>query len=221
MNRADVPAFAGVAKGGYGLPVELVADRPDRGHALLFDLPDNRPHLLGKDVGGLPVLPTQDLFAVFTQLLPAPNSSLQGIFGAGADLPALMLGEGGQQMDHQLVGVGIVDGLELHPALHQVGNEGHVAAQAVELGNDERSLLLTALGQGGQQLGAFVFLTALDLGVVGADGVVLPLGEQAHGFLLGVESQTAFALLVGGDPVVGDGCFHGDKIGKTGVFVLM
>ena len=96
---------------------------------------------------------------------------------------------------------------------HQAADEVHIAAQAVELRDDHRGLvLLGQLHRGGQlrplleRIGAFA---GLDL-AEGLDQIVtLGLGEGGNRRLLGVEADAGLALLVGlGQAGVGDGGHH-------------
>ena len=54
--------------------------------------------------------------------------------GPGGDHLALVLGDGDEDVQGQLVGGGHVDRSELDAGFHQVGDERDVAGQAVELG---------------------------------------------------------------------------------------
>ena len=72
----------------------------------------------------------------------------QGGLGALADRCPLVLGDGGEDVDGEPVGVRVVGGDELDVAVHQGGDEGEIAGQAVEFGNDQLGLVLPARGQG-------------------------------------------------------------------------
>lgn len=212
VDGLDMPLLALVTVGRHLAAVQLVPDGANRAEPLRPQGLDQGLHAPGEFNGGIRVPLALDVPSVLPQLDAAALGRLQGVAGADADLLPLVFGEGGQQVHHELVGVGVVDGLEIHPAFHQVGDEGHIAAQTVKLGDDEQGLLPAALGQGGQKLQALVLAAALDLGVMGGDLVTLPVGEQADRFLLGLQAQAAFALAVGGHAVVGDGSLHGANI---------
>jgi hypothetical protein len=84
--------------------------------------------------------------------------------GAFRDHLALMLIHGREDMDGQLVGVRVIHSHELHTALHQRGDEGQVAGQAVELGDDQLCLLLLAGRERLLQFWSVIALAALNLG---------------------------------------------------------
>ena len=63
-----------------------------------------------------------------------------------ADGCPLVFGDSGQDADGEPVGVRIVGCEELDVAVHQRGDEGQIAAQAVELGDDELGLVLATGG---------------------------------------------------------------------------
>ena len=73
-----------------------------------------------------------------------------------------MLSHGGEDMDRQLVGMGVINGNEFDAAFHKRGNEGQVAGQAVELGDDKPCPLLFAGRQSLFQLRTISALAALD-----------------------------------------------------------
>ncbi len=61
-----------------------------------------------------------------------------------------MLGNGGQNVDGQPVGLGHIASDEVRAALHQVGNESDVAGQPVKTSNQQGSAALPALLKGGK-----------------------------------------------------------------------
>ncbi len=93
---------------------------------------------------------------------------------------------------------------------HQAGNEMNVAAEPVELGDDDRARLPVAagLGEGLGELRAALegvrALARLDLDMLGDDPEPLGLGEPGHGGALGVNAEPAAALLASADPEIGD-----------------
>ena len=65
------------------------------------------------------------------ELLAARLGCRQGGLGALADGFALVLGDGGQDMDGELVGVRVVGCDELDAGIRQRGDEGEIAGQPV------------------------------------------------------------------------------------------
>src|SRR5262249_31102281 len=84
-----------------------------------------------------------------------------------ADGLALVFGDGGQDVDGEFVGVRVVGCDELDAGIHQRGDEGKIAGQAVEFGNDQFGLLLPAGRQRLFKLGAGIALATFDLGMFG------------------------------------------------------
>ena len=64
-------------------------------------------------------------------------------------------------------------------AVHQGGDEGEVAGEAVELGDDELGLVLPAGGERLLELGAIRAFAALDLGELGDDKKIGPSGAPS------------------------------------------
>ena len=85
------------------------------------------------------------------------------------DLLALMFREGGQHVQHQPRCMGIIDRYELHPAVHQIGNERDVAGESVKLRDQQNRLMAFAFCEGGEQLRPIGTLPAFDLGVLGKE----------------------------------------------------
>ena len=116
---------------------------------------------------------------------------------------ALVLGDGRQDVNGQPVGLGHVAGHEIDAALHQVCDEGHVAGQTVQTGDQKHGTALAALFQGGEELRPVrVPASALDLGEFGGQLTAVDLAGDS--LALRVEAEAASALAVGGDAVVGD-----------------
>jgi hypothetical protein len=110
-----------------------------------------------------------------------------------------MLCERGQHMQHEPVGVGIIATDELRATLHQRGNKGDVAGQAVKFRYNERGFLPAAFLQRGQELQAVgVFLSAL-ASVYSAASWPGP-DMSKHGGALG----STDSLPVGRDAIVSD-----------------
>lgn len=127
----------------------------------------------------------------------------QGFLGALADLLPLMFGEGGEHVEHELVSVRIIHRHELDATFHEVGNEGDIARQTVELGDDQPGFLFLADGECSGELGPVVFLTAFDFGELGDKlAVAGDMGRDRRA--LGIEAQATLALTVGRNTVVGD-----------------
>ena len=156
-----------------GLDVALVELRRNcivTGHTGPHDLLDDRPHIGGKPprigAGGLPA-ELGDLGDVrIAQALPALLGGRQGGLGALRDHLALVLVHRREDVDGQLVGVRVVNSHELDAGVRQRGNEGQVAAQPVELGDDELGLVLLAGRERLLQFRPVIALAALDLGEV-------------------------------------------------------
>lgn len=167
-----------------GLPIGLV-----RGRVLLPRHEPLRPGLLGQVPGRAQREALQPLL-------------LEGGPGAGADQLALVLGQHGEDADGERVGVGHVHGQEVHVAVAQAEDEPGVAAEAVELGDQQPGPLPLGPGDGRLQLGPVVALAALHLDVLGQERVA-GLEETPHHPALRLQAQPALALLLCGDPVVG------------------
>ena len=80
--------------------------------------------------------------------MPCSLREARAARGALRDLPALLLGQRGVEVQHEGIGIGSQLGNdEWHTLGHQAGNEGHVAREAIELGNQHRTLRLARCGQ--------------------------------------------------------------------------
>ena len=112
----------------------------------------------------------------------------------------LVLGEDREELDGHLVRVGIVDAPELDARLQQASDEVNVAAQAVELGDDQRRPAQAADPHRiGQLRPVRVPLAALLLSELLDEGPSLePLKD---GLLLSIDAEAVDALLRGADPV--------------------
>lgn len=149
----------------------------------------------------------RDVRSRIAELYPARLGLGQGNAGALGNHLALMLGDGGEDVQGQPVGTRHVHGDELDPALHQACDEGDVAGQPVELGDDQRGALPLAGGDGGMEFRPVVLPAALDLGEFGED-VATPSRKISDGAALGLQSEAAGSLAVGGDAVVSDEINH-------------
>ena len=122
-----------------------------------------------------------------------------------------MLGNGREDMKGETVGLGKIHRDEIHRGFHQVGNEGDVTRQAVQLCNDQRGLLLPAGLEGGRELGAIVTLAGFNLSEL-AHQVPGATVQVIHDRLaLGLEAETATALPLRRYPEISDetSCSHG------------
>lgn len=74
---------------------------------------------------------------------------------------AFMLGEGGQDMDHETIGVGCIDSDELDAALHQGGHKGDIPGKAIQFGNDQDRTFASTLSESIGKHGTFAARSAL------------------------------------------------------------
>ena len=79
----------------------------------------------------------------------------------------LMLGDGGQDVNGQLVGVRVIDRYELDAGVHQRRDESKISGKPVELGDDQSGLVLAAGLQRPRQVRPIGPLAALDFGELG------------------------------------------------------
>lgn len=138
----------------------------------------------------------------------------EGGFGALRDHLAFVFCEGGHDVQDQARGVGHIDGDKICGAFHEIGDEGDVAGQAVELGDEQGGFVLAAGVEGKRELGTVVFGAALDLDELGEDGalrlrrgfggqagcsmtVLAHAEELIDGIALCIQSQPGAALFVG------------------------
>jgi hypothetical protein len=117
---------------------------------------------------------------------------------------SLVFGDGGEDVDGEAVYGGHFGRQEVHPTLHQIGDEGDAARQSVELGDEQDGSLAPAQGQSCGQAGTVVLAPAFDILEFGDDlGTDRP-GVQLDGGALRVQPEAGLPLLVGADAVVGD-----------------
>src|SRR5215472_17445295 len=88
-------------------------------------------------------------------------------------------------------------------ACHQARNERHVAAQPIQLGDEDRALASSGIGQRGgkprpaiKRVGA---LAGLDLGKFGGDGKALATGKLRVRRTSRLKAESGAALLLCGD----------------------
>ena len=148
-----------------------------RRHAVFVQIGRNRRQRLctrragGTDVrldgggigDGFAVMPGGDARAVQPQLDATGLCGGEGCFGPLRDHLAFVFGERGHHMQHEPAGMGHIDGDKVRRALHQVGDEGDVAGETVELGDQQGRLVPAARLQGERELRAVVFAAGLDL----------------------------------------------------------
>jgi hypothetical protein len=95
---------------------------------------------------------------------------------------------------------------------HKAVDEVHVAAQAVELGDDDRGFRLAGRGRCLSQHRSAIecvgALAGLDLDVLGQDSQPFGLDKLGNCFALCLEAQTAFALTTGAYPEIRDNRTH-------------
>jgi len=77
-----------------------------------------------------------------------------------------MFGDGRHDVDRETVRLREIHCFKFDFRLHQVGNEGHVAGQTVQLGNNKFGALKATRLQGFCQLWPIGALSALNLGVL-------------------------------------------------------
>jgi hypothetical protein len=119
------------------------------------------PDLRGTAPGGLEVR--------IAELDAARLGDGEGIFDPGRNHQALVLGDGGEDLDRQPRRMRVVAGDKIDPTLHQAGDEMDVARQPVELGNDQGRLASSASRQRAGDPRPVVPLATFDLGEVGDD----------------------------------------------------
>ena len=129
------------------------------------------------------------------------------------DQPPLLLGERGIEVQHEGIGIGAKLGDdERHALRHQPGDEGDIAGEPVELGDDDGALADSGRGQRGGELRApierIAALAGLDLGELAEEGESFAFGEAGDHGSLGLDSEPGAALPGGGDAIVGDCRFH-------------
>ena len=115
----------------------------------------------------------------------------------------LVLGHSGKDVNGQPVGLGHIAGNEVGPALHQIGDEGHVAGEPVKAGDQQGRAALAALIERGQELRPVrVPPSALDLGELSHELAAVDLAGD--GLTLRVKAEAARALAIRGNAVIGD-----------------
>lgn len=111
-------------------------------------------------------------------------SSRQGVARAFADRSGLLLGDGGHDVQEKTVGLGHVAGSELDAALHEVGDEGDVARQPVELRDHQRRMRRLGSRESVAQDGTITLAPALDLDELLYNAIAMAAAERFDGAAL-------------------------------------
>ncbi len=116
-------------------------------------------------------------------------------------------------MQHERGGGRHVAGHERHALFHQGRDEGDVARQPIEFGNQQRGTGLPAVGDGLAKLGPVGVLAAFGLDQLGEQRPGAAVREPRHRLALGLDAEAATALLVGADAQIGNkSAVHGLRI---------
>jgi hypothetical protein len=149
-----------------------------RGVDVIFD---------GGGVGdGLAVMPGGDTRAIQSQLDATGLCGCEGGLGPLRNHLAFVLGEGGHDVQNQPAGMGHIDGHKIRRALHQVGDEGDVAGETIQFGDQQGRLVPAARLQGERELRSVVLGAGLDLDELGDD---LSPGALAKGDATGCSAR--------------------------------
>jgi hypothetical protein len=136
------------------------------------------------------------------QLRSASLGGRQGRLGPLRNGFPLVLGNGGEDVDRELVREGHVGGDELHARLHQLRGEGDVAGEPVELGDDQLGPELLAGGERGGELRPVAALAGLDLDELVRERPFPAVEVVGDGLALRLQPEPGRALLVGRDPQI-------------------
>jgi Coenzyme A transferase len=134
----------------------------------VLDLPDDQQEIGRKAISGF----RAGCIASLKGFRPARVAELhttgpgrgQSFFGALRDRITFHFGKNCHHLDHGLIGVRIVHSNKISTGFEQVGNEGKVAAQPVQFGNNELRLLLLTGYERSSQLRPIRMLAQFDLG---------------------------------------------------------
>ena len=85
-----------------------------------------------------------------------------------------MLGDGGENVDRQAISLREIDRDEIDAKIDQRRNEGDIARQSVQLGDDQSCTMKTAKAQRFSELGTVVALAGFDLHDLGGEVQVPP-----------------------------------------------
>jgi hypothetical protein len=115
-----------------------------------------------------------------------------------------VLCHGRQDVNGELVGVGIIDGDKFNARIHQRCDESEIVGQAIQLGDNQLGPLPLADRQSLLEFGPLVALTALDLGELADQRPSATIQVVVDSLVLRLEAKAGFPLLVSGDSVIGD-----------------
>ena len=129
---------------------------------------------------------------------------LQCVLCPLCDHLAFVLCHGRQDVNGELVGVGIIDGDKFNARIHQRCDESEIVGQAIQLGDNQLGPLPLADRQSLLEFGPLVALTALDLGELADQRPSATIQVVVDSLVLRLEAKAGFPLLVSGDSVIGD-----------------
>jgi hypothetical protein len=176
-NRRRVPGATACRADATG--IECRGDGGERRDAGGLDLTDDRQDIAGELICGRPVcrvrLDGSFGGARVAELRPGRFLRCERRPGASGNQRPLFFGERGIQVQHERVGVGAELGHdERHVVAHQAADEMNVAAQPIELGDDDWASRLPGLPERCGQLGPTIE-------GVGALAVPFCLTERGNG----------------------------------------
>jgi hypothetical protein len=114
-----------------------------------------------------------------------------------------MLGNGGQNVDSQPIGLREIDGVKLDTRLHQVRYEGDIAGQPIEFGDNQGRAVQAAETKSFGEPGPITPLAALDFGHFSHQPPINTVEITADSRLLGIQAETTAALALGADTIIG------------------
>jgi hypothetical protein len=113
-----------------------------------------------------------------------------------------MFSHGSEDVDGEAVGLREVTRNELHSRLHECADEGDVAGEAVELGNDKGRIVNAAEFQSLRESGTVGTLSRLNLSHLSNEGPRPTVEEGPHRLALRLKAETGTTLPSGRDPNV-------------------
>ena len=116
-------------------------------------------------------------------------------FRPRGDEATLLLGKRGVEMQHEGVGIGSELCHDEGDALrHQPGDEGDIAGETIELGDDNGAFGDSGSGKGGGELRSpierIAALAGLDLGELAQEAQSFAVREAGHHGALGLDSES-------------------------------
>lgn len=154
--------------------------------------PDVRPRWLPLPDPGIAELDASELGLRHRRLCPL------------RDHCSLVFGHGGKDMDRETICLRHIDSPKLHPAFHEVRDEGHGTGKPVEFGNEEGCLLPAAKIERLGKLGAIRLPAALDFGKLARELPADPGKIPGNRLALRVQSKAGAPLPIRGNAVIGD-----------------